>query len=54
MEQSSAPDPLLNTPMKEFQRYHQASLDAYPEETLEEYLIRKGDFAFRDYLRAQQ
>jgi len=48
------PKASLQTRMKEFQEYNQVSLGADPEETLESFLIRKGDTALLDYLRAIQ
>jgi len=55
MEQSiKTPTLSLKTRMKEFQEYHRSSLGADPDETLEEFLIRKGDTALLGYLRAIQ
>ncbi len=48
------PKASLQTPMREFQEYHNVSLGADPEETLESFLIRKGDSALLGYLRAIQ
>jgi len=40
--------------MWEFQEYYNQSFDAYSDETLEEFLVRKGETTLLNYLRAIQ
>jgi len=51
---NNLPGPSLETPMREFQEYYNRSFDAYSDETLEEFLVRKGETTLLNYLRAIQ